>query len=186
MELSSHKIKVPVFCRRPHWGVFITAFSCVFIVKYWFSPLFFGCFHRWLHFFMSPAFFTLTAFFLLFIRYFVFVLLYREYYRFERAYFTLRCFLPYTTSRNLAQPAFIKVSLEAGSFFLKVAGPPTEVQNTDPTHLFVWSTQYSAKGINRQVLFMCYGPTERYINLFQVLNSLFNSYIYCIVKCHIW
>ena len=95
-------------------------------------------------------------------------------------------FYPHTTSRNLTQPAFIKVSLEAGSFFLKVAGPPTEVQNTDPTHLFVWSTQYSAKGINRQVLFMCYGPTERYINLFQVLNSLFNSYIYCIVKCHIW
>ena len=29
-----------------------------------FSPLFFGCFNCWLHFFRSPTFFTLTAFLL--------------------------------------------------------------------------------------------------------------------------
>ena len=48
---------------------------------------------------------------------------YRECYGFERAFFTLRRFLPYTPPRYLAQPAFIKASLGAGSFFLKAAGP---------------------------------------------------------------
>ena len=65
-----------------------------------------------------------------------FVLLYRECYGFGRAFFTLRRLLPYTPSRHLAQPAFIKASLGAGSSFLKVAGPPTEVRNTDLAHLF--------------------------------------------------
>ena len=37
----------------------------------------------------------------------------------------------------------------AGSFSLKVAGPPTKVRNTDPVHLFVWITQFSAKDISR-------------------------------------
>ena len=63
-----------------------------------FSPLFFSCLLCWLHFFMSPTFFALTAFLLLFVRYFVFVLLYRDCYGFERAFFTLRRFLPYTPS----------------------------------------------------------------------------------------
>ena len=36
--------------------------------------------------------------------------------------------------RHLAHPAFIKVG---NSFSLKVAGPPTEVPNTDSVHLFV-------------------------------------------------
>ena len=35
------------------------------------------------------------------------------------------------------------------SFSLKVAGPSTEVRNTDSTHLFVWITPCSAKGISR-------------------------------------
>ena len=38
---------------------------------------------------------------------------YREYYGFERAFFTLRRFLPYPPSRHLAQPAFIKAFLGA-------------------------------------------------------------------------
>ena len=46
-------------------------------------------------------------------------------------------FLPYAPSRHLAQPAFIKASLGAGSSSLKVAGPPTEVRNADPAYLFV-------------------------------------------------
>ena len=29
---------------------------------HWFSPLFFGCLHCWLHFFMSPTFFTINVF----------------------------------------------------------------------------------------------------------------------------
>ena len=64
-------------------------------------------------------------------------LLYRDRHGFERAFFTLRRFLPYTRSRLLAQPAFIKASLGAGSSSLMVVGPPTEVQNTEPVHMFV-------------------------------------------------
>ena len=56
-------------------------------------------------------------------------------------HFLPRCFLPYAPSQHLAQPAFIKASLGAGSSSLKVAGPPTEVWNIDPAHLFVWITQ---------------------------------------------
>ena len=53
-------------------------------------------------------------------------------------------------SRNgiLHQPAFIKVSLGAGTFFWRVAGRPTEVRNTNLAYLFVRITQCSAKGIN--------------------------------------
>ena len=44
-------------------------------------------------------------------RYWVFVLLYRERYRFERNFFTLKRFLPYTLSRHFA---FMKATLGAG------------------------------------------------------------------------
>ena len=40
----------------------------------------------------------------------------------------------------LAQPAFIKASLGASSYFSKFAGLHTNPQNTDPAHLFVWFT----------------------------------------------
>ena len=115
-------------------GIFITVSSGVFI-----SPLtltiVFGCFH-------------FTNF------------LYHDY--FFVTYFTLCCctagatdlkelfLLPgvfYLTllpdiwhNGMLHQPAFIKASLRAGSSSLNVAGPPTEVQNTDPAHLLVWIT----------------------------------------------
>ena len=42
-----------------------------------------------------------------------------------------------------------KTSLGAGSSSLRVPGPPAEIQNTDPAHLFVWITQCSAKGFSR-------------------------------------
>ena len=64
-------------------------------------------------------------------------------------FFTLRRFLPYTPSRNLAQPAFINASLGTGSSSSKVAGPPTEIQKTDLAHMFVSIPQRSAKGISR-------------------------------------
>ena len=44
-----------------------------------------------------------------------------------KAFLTLRRFLPYTPSRHLAQPFFIKDSLAPGSSSLKAAGPPNEV-----------------------------------------------------------
>ena len=56
----------------------------------------------------------------------LFFFIYRECYGFEWAFFTHRRFLPYTPSRHfwyipniLAQPAFIKVSLTPGSYFLE-------------------------------------------------------------------
>ena len=56
----------------------------------------------------------------------LFFFIYRERYGFEWAFFTHRRFLPYAPSQHfwhipdiLAQPAFIKVSLGAGSYFLE-------------------------------------------------------------------
>ena len=69
--------------------------------KFFFSSKFF-------FFKVHRTFFTLTAFFTAFVRYFVFVLLlrYRECCRFERDCFTPRRFLSYTSWRHLAQHAF--------------------------------------------------------------------------------
>ena len=169
-------------------------FLQMFSFHHWFLLLFFGCFHCSLHLFFSPTleffyhcfhmcFYFITDFYYcfsggfisltfyhdcFFVRYFSFVLLYRECYGFEKAFFSLsffltytpsphfpwccRCywfkraffysqgFFPYTPSRHLAQHAFIKASMGACSFSLKVAWPPIEVQKTDPAHLFVWIT----------------------------------------------
>ena len=60
---------------------------------------------------------------------------YRERYGFEWAFFTLSSFPTF-----LAQPAFIKASLGAGSYSLKFAGLHTDPRNTDLAHLFVWFT----------------------------------------------
>ena len=54
---------------------------------------------------------------------------------YPQAFFTLRSFPTF-----LAQPAFIKASLGAGSYSLKFAGLHTDPWNTDPAHLFVWLT----------------------------------------------
>ena len=54
---------------------------------------------------------------------------------YTQGFFTLRSFPTF-----LAQPAFIKASLGAGSYSLKFAGLHTDPQNTDPAHLFVWFT----------------------------------------------
>ena len=164
-ELSSLKIKTPVFFRGTPLGFFKTVFSNLFIFHHWFLQLFFGCFHCWLHFFTSPIFFTLTAFWLLFCQVLCFCTFfctasatdlrelffnsqtlrrflpysisphlpqYGKCYGSERDFFFFYLwvfFLPYTLSQHLAQPAFIKASLGAGSSSLKVAGPPTEVRN---------------------------------------------------------
>ena len=93
----------------PFSGVFIFHLSQVF---QFFT--FLGCFH-----FHISQVFHFSPFLG------VFVLLYREWYGFERAFFTHKRFLPYTPSRHLAQPAFIKASMRAGSSSLKVAGPLT-------------------------------------------------------------
>ena len=103
-----------------------------FVIRLWFS----GCFT------MSPALHpgfsglwrpppalssTPTSFDCLFF------FIYCEHYGFHWAFFTL--FL-----NILAQPAFIKASVGAGSYSLKFAGLHTDPRNTDPTHLIVWFT----------------------------------------------
>ena len=62
-----------------------------------------------------------------------------------RDLFLLWCFLRYTPSRHLGEPAFIKAFLGADSSSLMVRGTPTEVRQTDPTHLFVWITVLSKR-----------------------------------------
>ena len=54
---------------------------------------------------------------------------------YPQAFFTLHSFPTF-----LAQPAFIKASLGAGSYSLKNAGLHNDPRNTDPAHLFVWFT----------------------------------------------
>ena len=61
--------------------------------------------------------------------------LFPNYIFYPQALFTLRSFPTF-----LAQPAFIKASLGAGSYSLKFAELHTDSQNTDPAHLFVWFT----------------------------------------------
>ena len=121
-------------------------FRC-FLFHYRFLLLLFSCFHFTLTVFLSGTWLlccyatnakdlgVLWAFFAL--HPFPHLPQNRECYRFERAFLTLRRFLPYIPSRHLAQPSFIKAFLGAGSSSLKVAGPPTKVRNTHPAHLFV-------------------------------------------------
>ena len=54
---------------------------------------------------------------------------------YPQAFFTLRSFPTF-----LAQLTFIKASLGAGSYSLKVAGLYTDPRNTELAHLFVWFT----------------------------------------------
>ena len=83
---------------------------------------------------------------------------YRERYGFEWAFFTHRCFLPYTPSWHFWHiPTFLAHSNIFGTFptfwhnlllsrfhwepaatFLKVAGLNTDPWNTDSAHLFLW------------------------------------------------
>ena len=177
----SPRQKLLFFKENPVW-FFISGFVGVFIFHHWFLPLFFVCFHCWLHFFMWLTFFVMTAFLLLFCQVLRFgvavplVLRIWESFFFSQAFFTLHffptftivprvlriwegfftlwCFLPYTLSRHFAKAAFIKTSLGADSSSLEVAWPPIEVWNIDPSHLFVWITQCSAKVITWQVLYM--------------------------------
>ena len=97
----------------------------MFFFHHWFLLLFFAYFHCWFHLFISATsglfitvssgvFMSLLIFTIVFhklyltwmfffARYFVFVLLYRECYEFERALFTLRRFLLYTSFPHLPQ-----------------------------------------------------------------------------------
>ena len=69
------------------------------------------------------SFHQLSLLWLFFVRYFIFVLLYRECYGFEKAFSTPRRFLLYTPS-HLAQHAFTKVSLGPAVLPLRLQGFP--------------------------------------------------------------
>ena len=134
-----------------HW--FLPLFSGAFIVDciYFFmnvssgvfiSPLilqlFFECFH-FTNFLCRDVFLSGTLFL---------CCCCSECYGFERAFFKLGRFLPYDPSRLWHNLLLSKPSW-ASSSASKVARPPTQVRNTVTAHLFVWTTQCSAKGISR-------------------------------------
>ena len=85
--------------------------------------------HCWLHLFTS-----------LFVSYFVFVLVllfYGECYGFERVLLTLRHFLPYFSSRHVAQHAFINASLGPAILSGRLKGLPLRFETqTLPICLF--------------------------------------------------
>ena len=142
MELSSPKLKKLLFLGEP-----LRVFHHCFFRGFHFSPLIFTTVFRvfslLIAFFMSP---TLLLFCQVLRSCVVVPWVLRIW---EGSFLILRRFLPYTPSRHLAQPSFIKAFLGAGSSSLKVPGPPTNVRNTHPAHLFVWITQCSPKGISR-------------------------------------
>ena len=125
----SPRQKLLLFKENPVW-FFISGFVGVLIFHHWFLPLFFVCFHCWLHFFMWLTFFAMTAFLLLFCQVLRFgvtvplILRIWESFFFSQAiftlhsfptftivprvlqiwegFFTLWCFLPYTLSQHFA------------------------------------------------------------------------------------
>ena len=110
------------FHLSPFPGVFI--FHLSLLLSY-FTLL--GCFH--FSSFSGVAFLTFFGSFSVAVR---------RVLRIGESFFTLRPFLPYTPSRHFAQQsAFIMTSLGACSSSFKVVGPPNEVRNADPAHLFV-------------------------------------------------
>ena len=133
------KLRNSCFFFRKTVGVFR---HCLFRCSFFYAFIC-SCFHfftfsflqMFLGVFIDDCICSLHFFFT--VRYFVFALLYRECYGFERAYFTPRCFLPYTLS------CFYQGFTGAGSSALKVSGLPTEVRNTEPQHQFVWTKQCS-------------------------------------------
>ena len=121
MKLFNLKHKKLLFFRRT------LCFSSLFLQIFSFFMLSFLhvficlCFQV-LSLLIALAHFTVSS---LFVRYFVLVLLYHECYGFERSFFTLHSFMPFSRLPW------------ASSSALKVAELPAEVRNTDSAHLLV-------------------------------------------------
>ena len=133
----------------------------------------FGFFHYWLHLFNSPTigffitdssdvFISPLILLLLFVCFHFTNFFYRDCFLSGTSF--LSCFAASATDLEsfLYSQTFLPTPLPtsgttcfyqdfpgASSSALKVAGPLTEVWNTDPTHLFVWVTLCSAKSISR-------------------------------------
>ena len=116
---------------------------------------------------------TSTAFLFVFLLPCIFLdllLLYRECYWFERAFFTLSFFTlhSFPDLRHISiQSGFINVFLEASSSSLKATGSPFAVPNTDPGFLFLWISQSLPKCIALPIgfLYVSEVSAEHYINL---------------------
>ena len=104
-----------------------------------------GCFHCWLHLFISPTLGFSSLFLVLFgrfcftIRYFFFVLLYRECYGFERAFFNSQVFFTFPT---FGTTCFYQGFPGSRQFFLKCCKASHWGSKHRPSHLLVWITQY--------------------------------------------
>ena len=104
-----------------------------------FHHCFFRCFYFTTDFsivFRVFSFHQLSLPLLFFVRYVIFVLLYHECYGFERAFFRFQAFFTLLSFPISDTTCIYQGFLGAGSFALKVVGPPTDVKNTDPAHLF--------------------------------------------------
>ena len=174
MKLFNHKLKkllfFSFFFRRTPYG-FSSLFLQIFSFHHWFLLFLLGafiadcicslhhCFFKWFFYFttdftiafssvfISPTFFTMTVFFFFSGVSFLCCCTacatdLRELF-FLLAVVYLHSFLTFGTTY------FYQCFPGAGNSALNVAGPSTEVRNTDPVHLFVWITQGSAKGISR-------------------------------------
>ena len=131
---------------------------------------FFRCFRV---FSLLIAFFHFTVS-SLFVRYFVFVLLYRKCYGFERAFFNLRRFLPSTPSQHLVQPAFIKASQRPAVQPWRLQDLPRRFETqTLPIFLFESYSVQQKELVGRFCLCIrgCYRLLYQPLSL--VLNSLY-------------
>ena len=149
MKFLNLKLKKSwVFFRRTLRVFHHCFFRCFHFVHVFISSWFhFSCFHFFRCFRVFLVLITSVHFIVssVFVKLFIFVLLYSEYYGSERTFFTLRRFLPYTPSW------FYQGFLESNSSTFKASGFPTEVWNADPTHLLVLTTLSSAKVVLYQL-----------------------------------
>ena len=113
-------------------------FSDFNITKFYNFFQFYICFQKFIyfkfiifHFFQSIIWICLAHFLaqlslpcLFFVTSFCVVVLYREWYGFEKAFFTHRRFLLYTPSQHLSQPSFIKASLGPPALPQRLHGLP--------------------------------------------------------------
>ena len=126
-------------------------FITIFLGFFHFSPDFYHCFFGvftvdYICSCHQPSLYP-DCFLLLSCQVLHFCVIVPECYRFERTFFLLSGVFYFILLPDTWYLLLSRLPLGADSSSLKVAGSPTEVWNTDPTHLFVWIAQCSAKGI---------------------------------------
>ena len=148
MQLFSHQLKKSCFFLGKPLAFFITFSSDVLI--------FFSCFHFFMFLFLQmfsgvfiiDCIFSLHCFFT-FCEVLRFCAVVSKVLRIWESFFYSQAFFALHPFSTFGPTCFYQGFPEAGSTALKIAGPPTEVRNTDPAHLLVRIIQFSAKGISR-------------------------------------